>query len=125
MHKMSKSIDDQEKKKDLALEVSLHENDDDNEEEELDSLVNSRFPNPKRKGITKAPRHESTNVMKCYKCKEPENKIAICSLLQSKIDKFKRKKAMCAMSGTNLKESKEESDKEEAMVLFCGYKRKR
>lgn len=77
IHEIINSIDEKKKKKkDLVLKASIDENDgdDDDEFEEVDLLYRKFkwFLMQRREGITEAPRYDSNDVMKCYKCPNPD-----------------------------------------------------
>lgn len=92
---MINSTSEKKKKtKDLALKVYIDKNNLDIEDEEV-ALLSPKFKwflIRRKESITKASKHESGDVMKCYKYRKLGNMMASCLLLKRKPNKSNERK---------------------------------
>lgn len=100
IHDMINSTNEKKKKKVLGLKASLSSRKwwwwswSRGSSSTLWQVQTVRHPQERR--CDKAPKDDSDDVIKCYKCRKPGYMMANCLLLNSKSDKFKRKKVTCA-----------------------------
>lgn len=111
------------KKIDLTLEASPLDNAANDISDKEMALLSRKFKLffIKRRGdLVRISKHETTDVMKCYKFRKPGHIIASCPLLKSE---YKRKKATCAtLNEMEESESEIDSSVEKAMLCFVAFK---